>query len=105
MSWFIMDVRNGSMDGPNLNGLMNRKNVFISKYKNNTGLYFSFDFFLLGMYTNDELKQSSAEYGRYFYSDPMEWQTDEMVELIKGKIFRSAAAATKKKINKCLSPA
>ncbi len=34
--------------------------------------------------------------GRYSYADYLGWQMDEMVELIKGKVFRSAAAAPRR---------
>lgn len=38
----------------------------------------------------------SLEYGRYTYADYLEWQMDEMVELIKGKVFRSADATPRR---------
>ena len=31
-------------------------------------------------------------YGHYTYLDYLQWQIDESVELIKGKVFRAAAA-------------
>jgi Uma2 family endonuclease len=43
-----------------------------------------------------EVKEPFTRYGRYSYADYLEWQMDEMVELIKGKVFRSAAAAPKR---------
>ncbi len=33
-----------------------------------------------------------SEYGRYTYADYLTWEIDHMVELIKGKVFRQAAA-------------
>ncbi len=33
-----------------------------------------------------------TEYGRYSYADYLTWQMEEMVELIRGKVFRKAAA-------------
>lgn len=45
---------------------------------------------------NQELKnkveEPFVEYGRYTYADYLTWQLDEMVELIKGKVFKQAAA-------------
>lgn len=45
---------------------------------------------------NQELKNKVEEpfvkYGRYTYADYLTWQLDEMVELIKGKVFKQAAA-------------
>jgi Uma2 family endonuclease len=35
---------------------------------------------------------AGQEEGRYTYADYLTWQMDEMVELIKGKIFKQAAA-------------
>ena len=43
--------------------------------------------------TGNEVKEPFTEYGSYSYSDYLGWQMDEMVELIKGRVFRSAAAA------------
>ena len=43
-----------------------------------------------------EVREPFTEYGRYSYADYLEWQLDEMVELIKGKVFRSAAAAPRR---------
>jgi hypothetical protein len=36
-------------------------------------------------------------YGRYSYADYLTWEIDQMVELIKGKVFRSVAAAPRMK--------
>ncbi|WP_425637041.1 Uma2 family endonuclease [Algoriphagus yeomjeoni] len=41
----------------------------------------------------DLVKEPFTEYGVYSYADYLTWEIDEMVELIKGKVFRSAAAA------------
>lgn len=43
-----------------------------------------------------EVKEPFTGYGRYSYADYLEWQMDEMVELIKGRVFRSAAAAPRR---------
>ena len=43
------------------------------------------------------VKEPFTEYGRYSYADYLTWEIDEMVELIKGKVFRSAAAAPRMK--------
>jgi len=48
-----------------------------------------------------EEKESYAEepftaYGRYSYADYLTWEMDEMVELIKGKLFKQAAAPRRK---------
>ena len=43
-----------------------------------------------------KVKEPFTEYGRYSYADYLDWQIDEMVELIKGKVFRSAAAAPRR---------
>ncbi len=37
-----------------------------------------------------------TEYGRYSYADYLTWEIDEMVELIKGKVFKAAAAPRRK---------
>ena len=41
----------------------------------------------------DLVKEPDIEYGRYTYADYLTWEMDEMVELIKGKVFKWAAAA------------
>jgi len=38
-------------------------------------------------------KEADVEYGFYSYRDYLTWNMDEMVELIKGKVFKKAAAA------------
>jgi Uma2 family endonuclease len=38
-------------------------------------------------------KEPDVEYGFYSYRDYLTWNMDEMVELIKGKVFKKAAAA------------
>lgn len=40
----------------------------------------------------DSLEEPFTAYGRYSYADYLTWEIDEMVELIKGKVFRQAAA-------------
>lgn len=40
----------------------------------------------------NQVKEPFTEYGRYSYADYLSWQFGEMVELIKGKVFRQAAA-------------
>lgn len=39
------------------------------------------------------VKKPDIEYGRYTYADYLTWEMDEMVELIKGKVFKREAAA------------
>ena len=36
----------------------------------------------------NQVKEPSEDYGSYTYADYLTWQMDEMVELIKGKIFK-----------------
>ncbi|MEB2786074.1 Uma2 family endonuclease [Algoriphagus persicinus] len=45
----------------------------------------------------DTVQEPFTEYGVYSYADYLTWEIDEMVELIKGKVFRSAAAAPRRK--------
>ncbi|WP_288371211.1 Uma2 family endonuclease [uncultured Algoriphagus sp.] len=40
--------------------------------------------------------EPEAEYQMYSYADYLTWQFDEVVELIKGKVFKKAAAAPKR---------
>ena len=40
----------------------------------------------------DKVKEPIAGYGHYSYADYLSWQLDDMVELIRGKVFRQAAA-------------
>ncbi|MBS4072780.1 MAG: Uma2 family endonuclease [Algoriphagus sp.] len=45
---------------------------------------------------NDKLhtvNEPDIEYGRYSYADYLTWQMDEMVELIRGKVYKWAATA------------
>ena len=42
------------------------------------------------------LKEPDISYGGYTYADYLTWDMEEMVELIKGKIFKKAAAAPKR---------
>lgn len=39
------------------------------------------------------VKEPDIEYGRYTYADYLTWEMDEIVELIKGKVFKREAAA------------
>ena len=41
----------------------------------------------------DRVEEPASAYGHYTYADYLTWQMDEMVELIKGKIFKQAAAS------------
>jgi len=41
----------------------------------------------------DTLNEPDLEYGNYSYADYLTWQMEEVVELIKGRIFKKAAAA------------
>lgn len=43
-----------------------------------------------------KVNEPDVEYGRYSYADYLNWDFDVMVELIKGKIFKQAAAAPKR---------
>lgn len=40
----------------------------------------------------DKVIEPFSAYGRYSYADYLSWQLEEMVELIRGKVFRQAAA-------------
>ena len=40
----------------------------------------------------DQANEPISEYGKYSYADYLTWQFDETVELIRGKVFRNAAA-------------
>ena len=40
----------------------------------------------------DQANEPISEYGKYSYADYLTWQFEEMVELIRGKVFRNAAA-------------
>lgn len=42
------------------------------------------------------VKEPNFAYGSYTYADYLTWQLDEMVELIRGKVFRQAAAAPRR---------
>ncbi len=44
----------------------------------------------------DTVNEPDLEYGNYSYSDYLTWQMEEVVELIKGKVFKKAAAAPKR---------
>jgi Uma2 family endonuclease len=42
------------------------------------------------------ISEPYSEYGKYSYADYLTWEIDHMVELIKGKVFRQAAAAPRR---------
>ena len=42
--------------------------------------------------TESRVEEPFTEYGTYTYADYLSWDIEEMVELIKGKVFRAAAA-------------
>jgi Uma2 family endonuclease len=42
------------------------------------------------------ISEPYSEYGSYTYADYLSWEMDHMVELIKGKVFRQAAAAPRR---------
>jgi len=42
------------------------------------------------------VKEPDLSYGKYTYADYLTWEMEEMVELIKGKIFKKAAAAPRR---------
>lgn len=42
------------------------------------------------------VKEPDLSYGNYTYADYLTWDMEEMVELIKGKVFKKAAAAPKR---------
>ncbi|WP_373492646.1 Uma2 family endonuclease [Aquiflexum sp.] len=44
----------------------------------------------------NKVSEPFTGYGRYSYADYLTWQMDEMVEIIKGKVFKSAAAAPRR---------
>jgi len=44
----------------------------------------------------DTVKEPDLEYTNHSYADYLTWQMEEVVELIKGKIFKKAAAAPKR---------
>ena len=44
----------------------------------------------------DNVKEPDLEYNNYSYADYLTWQMEEVVELIKGRIFKKAAAAPKR---------
>tara|TARA_R110000737_G_C14608549_1_gene490565 strand:- start:1904 stop:2506 length:603 start_codon:yes stop_codon:yes gene_type:complete len=46
--------------------------------------------------SKDKVKEPFSAYGSYSYADYLSWQMDEMVELIRGKVFRQAAAAPRR---------
>ncbi len=44
----------------------------------------------------NKVEEPYTEYGIYSYADYLTWEFEEMVELIKGKAFKSAAAAPRR---------
>lgn len=54
--------------------------------------HFQYFYFMEKNELKNKVEEPSAEYGKYTYADYLTWQMDEMVELIKGKIFKQAAA-------------
>ncbi|MEX2564980.1 MAG: Uma2 family endonuclease, partial [Cyclobacteriaceae bacterium] len=44
----------------------------------------------------DNVNEPNLEYGNYTYADYLTWQMEEVVELIKGRVFKKAAAAPKR---------
>ncbi|MCL6260757.1 Uma2 family endonuclease [Aquiflexum sp. TKW24L] len=46
--------------------------------------------------TENKVSEPYTEYGKYSYADYLTWQLDEMVEIIKGKVFKLAAAAPRR---------
>jgi len=42
------------------------------------------------------IKEPYSSYGHYSYADYLTWDIDHMVELIKGKVFKQAAAAPRR---------
>ncbi|SHN33575.1 Endonuclease, Uma2 family (restriction endonuclease fold) [Cyclobacterium lianum] len=44
----------------------------------------------------DIVKEPDLSYGNHSYADYLTWQMEEVVELIRGKIFKKAAAAPKR---------
>ena len=46
--------------------------------------------------TENKVSEPFTGYRKYSYADYLTWQMDEMVEIIRGKVFRSAAAAPRR---------
>jgi Uma2 family endonuclease len=44
----------------------------------------------------NKVEEPYTEFGIYSYADYLTWEFEEMVELIKGKVFKSAAAAPRR---------
>ena len=42
--------------------------------------------------TKNIVKEPITDYGKYSYADYLTWQIDEVVELIKGKVFKMNSA-------------
>jgi len=46
--------------------------------------------------TENKVSEPYTEYGKYSYADYLTWELDEMVEIIKGRVFKPASAAPKR---------
>ena len=46
--------------------------------------------------TENKVSEPFTEYGKYSYADYLTWELDEMVEIIKGRVFKPAAAAPRR---------
>ncbi|SEJ15051.1 Endonuclease, Uma2 family (restriction endonuclease fold) [Cyclobacterium xiamenense] len=44
----------------------------------------------------DKVKEPFSAYGHYTYADYLSWQLDERIELIRGEVFKQAAAAPRR---------
>lgn len=44
----------------------------------------------------DNVNEPDLEYGNFSYADYPEWQMEEVVELIKGRVFKKVATAPKR---------
>ncbi len=44
----------------------------------------------------NQVEEPFTKYGKYSYADYLTWEIDEMVELIRGKVYKMAAAPTRK---------
>jgi hypothetical protein len=45
---------------------------------------------------HNKLEEPFTEYGRYFYADYLTWEIEEMVEIIKVRVFKVGAAPNRK---------
>lgn len=53
--------------------------------------------------TENKVSEPYTEYGKSSYADYLTWHMDEMVEIIKGKVFKPAAAAAPRRIHQKVS--